>query len=279
MRTYFEPFLGGGALFFDLKGTLPFLKWAGGKRSSLDEIRPFVFGKYDRYVLSDTNTRLIRTYRAVRDNVEEVIEILREMSNCHKLDGSKEYFLAVREFDVDALTSDTRLAGWFIYLNKTAFNGLYRVNKKGKFNTPYGKYKNPAICDETRLRAASKALQGVELSDRGFEHVLESAQRDDTVYCDPPYIPRTNTANFTSYDKGGFDKDKQTLLRDTANMLRNRGSDVLVSNSDVTETRDLYKTWETKEIKIARAISAKSEGRVKVGELLIYSNESPTACL
>jgi DNA adenine methylase len=172
--TYFEPFIGGGALFF---ATQP--KWA---------------------TLSDANERLVRTYVALRDNVEGVIDILRRYPH------DKAFFDAVRKQSatIDG-EEDAEVAAWFIYSNRTSFNGLYRVNQQNHFNTPFGKYKNPTICDETLLRSCSKALQGVTLKHAKFEEALLAAKRGDLVYADPPYLPTSKTSSFTSYTANGFD--------------------------------------------------------------------------
>lgn len=239
--TYYEPFVGGGALFFAL--------------------RP------KRAVLSDINHRLIHTYTAVRDDVDKIIEGLRHAERKH----SKKFFLEVRAADIDA-ESDVSVAIWMIYLNKTCFNGLYRVNSSGKFNVPFGRYTNPKICDEENLRACSAALHGVTLRTASFADVLFRAglQSGDAVYCDPPYAPLSKSSSFTAYDKNGFGDRDQEDLRDVALYLVNRGVRVLVSNSNAPLIRKLYSTdFVIEELQAARSINSKAGGRGKITELLI----------
>lgn len=234
--TYHEPFVGGGALFFDL---LP--KTA---------------------ILSDFNERLIRTYRGIRDEPEKVIERLRAYPH------DKEFFLEMREMDIDA-RDDDEVAAWFIYLNKTGYNGLYRVNRRNVFNVPFGDYKNPSICDEGNLRACSRALKRAKLSVSGFETVLDRAKPGDFVYFDPPYVPLSVTSDFTSYTSAGFDMGDQIRLRDVALELKKRKVHVLLSNSSAEAVRELYSGFEQVEVSATRAVNSKVEGRGKVTELLI----------
>ncbi len=238
LRTYHEPFLGGGALFF--------------KR------------KPDRAVLSDLNERLIRTYRAVRDDVEGVIEAL---SGCP---NDKDFFLRMRARDIDAAT-DVELAAWFIFLNKTGFNGLYRVNKQGRFNVPFGAYKNPTICDVDNLRACREALRGVKLLHTDFRHVDEMTEPGDFIYFDPPYVPVSATASFTSYTRDGFTLEDQTELRDIARSLKHKKVHVLLSNSSVPVVHELYADgFDRREVFASRAINSDATKRGKVAETLIW---------
>lgn len=261
----------------------PFLKWAGGKRQLLDHLRarvpeghgtyhePFVGGGAlffdtapERAILADWNPRLVRTYRSVRDNPEAVIARLATYPN------EKEFFLRMREQDIDA-GSDEDLAAWMIYLNKTGFNGLYRVNRRGGFNVPFGRYKNPKICDADNLRAASERLQGVEILHSDFRGVEERCKPGDFVYFDPPYVPASNTASFTAYTKNGFNLDDQAELRDLAMRLKEKGVSVLLSNSSVPEVHALYaEGFERIEIFANRAINSNAAKRGKVAEALIW---------
>ena len=234
--TYFEPFLGGGALFFAL---LP-----------------------EKAILSDTNLRLVRTYRAVRDDVDEVIAELSTYPH------DRVFFEELRRVDVDALC-DVQVAAWMIYLNRTGFNGLYRVNKSGGFNVPFGRYKNPTICNPDRLIAASEALQGAEILHSSFTEVYKFAKPGDFVYFDPPYVPLSETSSFTSYTKDGFGIDLQMKLRDTASFLKERGVDVLLSNSSAGAVFELYEGFEIEEVYANRAINSKGSARGKVAEVLI----------
>jgi DNA adenine methylase len=261
----------------------PFLKWAGGKRQLLPEIltqlpenrrtyhEPFLGGgalffklQPERAVLADLNERLVRTYRAVREDVEGVIEALQGCRN------DKGLFLRTRARDIDS-ASDVAVAAWFIFLNKTGFNGLYRVNKQGRFNVPFGDYKNPTICDVDNLRACSAALQGVKILHTDFRHVEEMTEPRDFVYFDPPYVPVSSTSSFTSYTRDGFTMEDQAELRDIACTLKRKRVHVLLSNSSVPEVHALYKDgFELREVYANRAINADATKRGKVAEALIW---------
>ncbi len=261
----------------------PFLKWAGGKRQLLPELErhvpspppgryfePFAGGaalffhvQAKRAVLSDVNERLIRTYKGVRDRVDEVIRILRGYRH------DKEFFYALRAQDVDS-RSDAEVAAWFIYLNRTGFNGLYRVNRANRFNVPFGRYKNPTICDEPGLRACSAALAGAELVVTDFEAATASVGRGDFVYFDPPYVPLSVTSSFTSYTSEGFGLKDQVRLRDVALTLKQRGARVLLSNSSAPLVRDLYADgFVAREAFATRFVNSKATGRGAVVELII----------
>lgn len=235
--TYHEPFIGGGALFFALRPR--------------------------RAVLSDNNRRLVRTYLAIRNNVESVIRTLREYPN------DKEFFLNMRGKNIDPC-ADAAVAAWFIYLNKTCFNGLYRVNMGDRFNVPFGGYSKPGICDATNLRACSVALCAQQVLHAGFETVLDRAVRGDLVYFDPPYLPISTTSSFTGYTAGGFALADHVRLRDVARTLRSRGVHVLLSNSATPAIRDLYADgFEVTEVQSPRAINSKGSGRGKIAEFII----------
>jgi len=233
--NYHEPFIGGGAMFFAL--------------------RP------ERAVLSDNNARLVRTWRGVRDHVDAVIRQLKTFPH------EKGFFLDMRERDIDSGT-DVDVAAWFIYLNKTAFNGLYRVNSKNQFNAPFGRYVNPKICDEPNLRACSQALKGAAIEHEDFAAVLERAVEGDFVYFDPPYVPLSDTAYFTSYTAEGFGPDDQRRLRDAAKTLKKRGVHVLLSNSGADFVRELYKGFRVDEVMASRQVNCKAEGRGPIVELV-----------
>lgn len=265
----------------------PFLKWAGGKARLLEQYAPHMPHDFERYhepfvgggamffamspddaVLSDVNPRLIETYRAVRDDVDGLIERLHE----HRRRHSKAHYYASRHrFNEPRSDGGTDRAALFIYLNKTCFNGLYRENASGGFNVPMGRYTNPAICDEATLRAASRVLQDVELRVSGFVDVLERAEDGDFVYFDPPYVPLSATSSFTTYSKGGFDMSMQIELARTFAKLARRGCRVMLSNSDCEAVRELYAGWRIESISAARSISRKGRGRGPVGEVLVCS--------
>ena len=238
--TYHEPFIGGGALFFALAGQ----------------------GRIGRAFLSDANPSLIDVYLALRDDVDGVVAALRE----HVYE--REHYYRVRALRPEGLSLPERAAR-VIYLNKTCYNGLYRENRRGEFNVPVGRYKNPTICDEPNLRAASRALQGVDIGRRPFASVLDHAQPGDFVYFDPPYHPLSPTANFTSYDRHGFGPDDQRRLRDVFAALGERGVRALLSNSDTPFVRELYADFQIDQVFVARAVNSKANGRGKVAEVIV----------
>jgi DNA adenine methylase len=213
-------------------------------------------------MLNDANSRLIRTYRAIRDDVDSLVALLRTYPH------DKDFFMSMRARDIDAGT-DVEAAAWMIYLNRTAFNGLYRVNSRGLFNVPFGRYANPTICDEENLRACSAALRGAELRCGDFEAVIDQAGPGDFVYCDPPYSPVSVTASFTSYTTAGFGPSDQARLRDAALRAKSRGARVLLSNSSTEAVRDLYRVgFRIEEVSAVRAINSRAERRGAVNEIL-----------
>lgn len=244
-KRYHEPFVGGGALYFELKR----LNRLKGKEA----------------YLSDTNSKLIDTYLAVREDAGSVIGLLREHAARH----SEEYYYEVR----DQSPSDIfARAARIIYLNKTGYNGLFRENSKGVYNVPYGRYKNPAICDEPNLRAVSEALQDARIEARPFTTVVDYAKRGDFVYFDPPYDPVSKTSSFTRYSMAGFGPDDQRQLAHTASALHERGVKVLVSNSMTPLIRSLYAgPFAIEGVQAKRHINSKAEGRGPVTEALIRS--------
>ncbi|MFA6252336.1 MAG: DNA adenine methylase [Candidatus Paceibacterota bacterium] len=236
---YFEPFVGGGAVFFDL---LP-----------------------ETAHLSDLNNELVVTYNVIKGNVENLIKSLKK----HKL--NKEYFLKIRSQDPENL-SDLDVASRFIYLNRTCFNGMYRVNSKGEFNVPFGKYTNPLICDEDNLRKASKALKNVEIKKQDYKEVLKKAKKGDFVYFDPPYHPVSKTASFTSYTSKSFLEKEQMELRDVFVKLHERGCFVMLSNSDTSFINKIYselKGVRITKVQASRAINSNASKRGKITEVLI----------
>lgn len=237
-RQYVEPFVGGGAVFFALA--------ASGKIKS-------------KPILGDNNEELIETYCDVRLDVDTVIAGLK----IHERKHSEEYYYKTRA------SHAVNVAPRMIYLNKTGFNGLYRVNKKGEFNTPFGRYTNPTICDEENLRACAAALKNVEFFSGDFESTMEQAKKGDFCYCDPPYVPVSTTSNFTSYTRDGFTLDDQKRLADCARRLVKRGVHVLLSNSDTPLVRKLYKGFKLEKVEAPRRINSKGGKRGNVGELLI----------
>lgn len=261
----------------------PFIKWVGGKRGLLEQIRPHLPATYGRLfepfvgggalffdqqpkraTLSDNNARLIATYRGLRDATDEVVWRLQG----YRYD--RDEYHAIRAQTIDGAT-DAAVAAWFIYLNKTGFNGLYRVNSKNRFNVPFGRYTNPNICDEPRLRACAAALQQTNLVLGDFEEVSRKARKGDLVYFDPPYVPVSATS-FTSYTAGGFDSEQQVRLRNVARHLASRGVHVVLSNSSARAVIELYQDdFDILELRARRSINAKADGRQAVVEFLMKS--------
>ncbi len=249
IATYYEPFLGGGALFFALRNE----------------------GRFQRAVLSDSNEELIVTWRQVRDNVEELIHVLNIHQRKYRASPVRaDYYYAIRR---KRLTCEVGLAARMIFLNKTCFNGLYRVNSRGEFNVPHGRYTNPTICAEANLRAVSEALQGVELRVSDFAEAPSEAGSGDFVYFDPPYVPLSETANFTAYTKSEFGAEEQRRLAATAARLARRGAAVTLSNSGHPAVAGLYAggAFEMSEVAARRAINADVSGRGVVSEYLIQT--------
>lgn len=262
-------------------GVRPFLKWAGGKRQLLPHLlrhvpkhrryfEPFVGGgalffahRPRSAVLADVNRRLIRTYEGIRDEVDDVVRLLKSYRH------DRDFYYALRGKDVDA-GSKAEVAAWFIYLNKTGYNGLYRVNRKNQFNVPFGKYAKPGICQEDTLRACSEALAGVKLLVEDFEAVAARARKGDFVYFDPPYVPLSATSSFTSYTSDGFGPKDQERLRDVALALKCRGVSVLLSNSSARPVRELYQDdFEIFEVAATRSVNSRAQGRGAITELVI----------
>ena len=244
-NNYYEPFVGGGALFFALKNERK-LNLAGGGQA----------------FLSDVNFDLINTYQVIQRDPEPLIKKLHE----HAAKHSKDYYYHIRS--QHQLDDRIEIAARFIYLNKTCYNGLWRVNSKGEFNVPVGSYKNPAICQEEVLRACHATLQDVDVRLRDFRKL--EAGEGDFVYFDPPYQPLDETS-FTSYAKAGFDVGDQEMLRDLCLSLHKRGAKVMVSNSDTRVIRDLYEREEFSkhEVKAPRMVNCKANARGAVNELII----------
>ena len=241
---YHEPFVGGGALFFALSGRGEL--HPGGAR------------------LSDINPELINAYQVVRDRVETLIVVLEAFRN------EEEFFYQVRGQSPDTLDPIERAAR-LIYLNKTCFNGLFRENRRGHFNVPFGHYPSPHFCAANELRAASRALRGVTIEVSPFTTLAEVARPGDFVYCDPPYAPVSRTASFTSYTSSGFNEAAQRQLAELVAELGRRGVNVLLSNSAVPFTLELYKSkgCHVEQIYAKRAINSRGDRRGKVPELLV----------
>jgi len=268
-----------------LGDAFPIVKWAGGKRSLLDRLFAHVPEKIDRYYepfaggaalffalqavgrfkkasLNDTNRRLITTYTAVRDDVESVIRRLRRMPN------DEAFFFKQRAKNVDKLDPAAQ-AAWLIYLNRTCFNGLYRVNAKNEFNVSFGHYKNPLICDADNLRAASLALTAVELCCEDFGTMMLMPHAGDFVYFDPPFLTRVGN-EFVRYGKGVFGRDDHERLAACARDLKQRGVNVLISNSDTDEVREIFHGFDFEEVRGRRSVNRDGNGRAPAPDLLIW---------
>lgn len=294
----------------DGKRVKPFLKWAGGKGQLLTEIEkyypfengritkyaePFVGGgavlfdilskyKLEEVYINDINAELINTYRVIRDDIDELLCMLTAMQNEFApmdIEHRKVYYLAKRErFNDLKVNGDKSVniekAALMIFLNKTCFNGLFRVNKKGLFNVPMGSYKNPMICDEMNLRAVSKKLQHVTIVCGDYREAADFIDEETFVYFDPPYRPLTDTASFTAYTETLFSDSEQIELAQFVEAMNKKGAKVVVSNSDPknSDTDDdffdnIYSSHRIKRVEATRMINCISEARGKIKELLI----------
>lgn len=286
----------------------PFVKWVGGKTQLLEDIKkalprdlsqrenmtyvePFVGGgavlfwilqeypNITRAVINDINAELISTYRVIQKNVESLIFELGQMQDQYlplNDDARKDYFMVQRERFNEDDNTDIETAALFIFLNRTCFNGLYRVNSKGKFNVPHGRYSNPKICDEETLRADSALLQRVEILCGDFAQTGKYAGDNVLYYFDPPYRPLTETSAFTSYSKDGFDDSEQTRLRDFCDQIAANKSLFVASNSDPQNVNNeddffdhLYRMFNIKRVSAARMINSKADGRGTISEIMI----------
>lgn len=242
MSTYFEPFVGGGAVFFALANE----------------------DRFERAVLGDRNAALVEVYRVVRDDLGALERALKSMQR-RVLD--EDYFYAVR---ASSPRTPVRRAARFIFLNKTCFNGLYRVNKAGDFNVPFGRYKTPPqLFDPDALYDASRALQGAELVVGDFASTLDTAARSDAVYLDPPYAPRSETSHFTSYTTDGFGGHDHERLADAFAELKRRRVPAVLSNASTPFTRALFAAHEVETFEVGRTISAAAKRRDPVDELIV----------
>jgi len=297
------------------EGVKPILKWAGGKRQLLPRLRRYYPRSFDRYFepflgsgavfldchnhgllesrevrLSDINADVIGCYRMVRDAVDDVIAALVGLEAGHQEDGRR-HFYAIRDGQFNSLRQSVHaaanpadrytpaLAAMLIYLNRTGYNGLFRVNSRGAFNVPAGRYSSVTICDAPNLRRLAEALgrPGLTIDVRGFEAALADGRSGDFVYLDPPYAPVSRTAHFTSYTAGRFGPAEQTTLQRTVVALARRGAAVLLSNSVAPEIRRLYADdsnarsagLRTKTVPARRAINSRASRRGAVREYLI----------
>jgi len=287
----------------------PFLKWAGGKTQLLNDIQqrfpfkvndkftfvePFVgsgavlfwaintFSNVEKFVINDINADLINTYRVIKSDVSKLISQLKDWEKeYHELSSKqemkKEYYYAKRSMFNSHTADNITQAGLFIFLNRTCFNGLYRVNKSGGFNVPIGSYKKPRICDEENLQNVSKALLKVTILGGDYQQTLSHVSNNSFFYLDPPYKPLSETSSFNAYAKGKFDDSEQVRLRDFCNQLNDEGYTWILSNSDVSQEDhaqksffdDLYSEYKINRVLASRAINSKSSKRGLINELLI----------
>ena len=271
----------------------PFTKWTGGKRQLLPVIRELMPKKYNRYfepfvgggalffdlapkdaVINDFNAELINCYQQIKDNPQELIEILK----VHQEYNSKEYYLDLRSADRDEridMMSEVQRAARILYMLRVDFNGLYRVNSKNQFNVPYGRYKNPKIVDENLVSAISTYLNNnqIEIKKGDFEKAVLDVQPGDFVYFDPPYIPLSETSAFTSYTHEGFSYDDQVRLRDTFKKLSDTGAYVMLSNSSSFLVEELYQDCNIHYVEATRTNGAKSSSRGKISEIIVTNYE------
>lgn len=271
------------------KPVLPVLKWAGGKRqlmtsivsllpeniSSCKYIEPFIGGgavlfhlQPKKAIINDFNAELINVYSVIKNNLPGLIKDLKKHKN------NADYFYKIRGMDRKSNFSDLpdiEKASRIIYLNKTCFNGLYRVNSAGEFNAPFGRYKNPTIVNEAALRAVNEYLNNnnVLLLQKDFEDVLKKADKNCFVYLDPPYHPISAGSNFTGYIQGGWDTDDQVRLKKACDELNKKGARFLLSNSSTDFIKDLYKDYSITVVKANRAINSDGGKRGRVDEVLV----------
>jgi DNA adenine methylase len=241
-NRYFEPFVGGAAVFFDLRAQRP-------------DTTCF---------LSDVNAELVSCYRAVRDDVESVIRALGK----HVYDS--DHYYEVRARDPNKLPTAQRAART-IYLNKTGYNGLYRVNRSGQFNVPFGRFTNPLFCDEDNLRACSRAFAGVSIEHGDFSAVVKNAKKGDFVYFDPPYVPLSPTSDFTAYIPGGFGEVEQRKLGKVFAALAKKGVHVMLSNSDTPLVREIYADFDIQVVFASRSVNSNAARRGKLAEVVVRS--------
>ncbi len=266
----------------------PFLRWVGSKAKLLPVIREWLPATFRRYhepflgsgalyfslapcdaVLSDFNNRLTVTYGSIQRSLDAVLVPLRVYAEMYAKHGAAFYYHVRDTIDPDAMDTH-ELAAWFIFMNRTGFNGVYRVNGSGEYNAPAGRFANPpTVCDEESLRAVAEALAPAVIISSDFRAAEERVQPSDFVYMDPPYIPTSETADFTTYTKGGFGLAQQVALRDMAVRLKRKGAYVVLSNSDTPRVRELYAGFEIREVQRAGSVNSDGANRQKVTELLI----------
>ena len=268
----------------------PILKWVGGKRQLLNDILPLIKSKGTyiepflgggavlfahqpkKAIVNDYNSELMNVYQVIKTHPEQLIQLLQT----HHDNNSEDYYYKIRELDRSTEykeLSPVKKASRIIYLNKTCYNGLYRVNSSGYFNSPYGKYKNPNIVNAPTIRAMSKYFNDndITLLQGDYKEALKKARKGSFVYLDPPYMPISSSANFTSYTENGFGYQQQEELKKECDKLRKKGIKFIQSNSDCPEIRELYKEYTIQTVLAKRAINSNSAKRGEINEVLIYA--------
>lgn len=273
----------------DLLGSpKPFIKWAGGKRQLIHDIKeympkefnnyfePFIGGgavffelKRENSFINDYNPELTNLYEIIKTKPKQLLRDLQKHKN------TEEYYYSIRSLDRDPQKykklSKVEKASRFIYLNKSGFNGLYRVNKKGQNNVPFGRYKNPKYADEDNIMACSKLLQSATITTGDFENIKEDIKEGDFIYLDPPYVPLNATSSFTAYTDKGFDDDMQFRLKELCDYIDNIGAYFMLSNSYTGFILDLYQEYTINTVKANRSVNCKSSNRGKVKEVLVIN--------
>lgn len=270
----------------------PVLKWVGGKRQLIDIIEKYLPEKLSPYyepfaggaavlfhiqpqraIINDINPELMNVYRVIKENVEDLITDLKKHKN------ESEYFYEIRELDrykeKYIMLTPVERASRIIYLNKTCYNGLFRVNKSGEFNSPFGNYKNPNIANEVNLRAVNNYFNkaNIEFLNIDFEEAVNGIRKGSFVYFDPPYDPVSDSSNFTGYDKGGFDREEQKRLKELCDTLDKKGIKFLLSNSSTDFIKELYKDYKIEIIQAKRMINSKPDSRGEIDEVLVRNYE------
>jgi DNA adenine methylase len=277
----------------NVKKAKPFLKWVGGKGQLLEQFQELFPEKYNSYfepfigggavffslnpkkaIINDINTTLVQTYIYIKDDVEKVIIELKKLEKeflSKEQEERKEFYYKIREKYNSLPKDDFKRSLYFLFFNKTAFNGVYRENSKGGFNVPMGSYKNPKIVDEENLRAVSESLKHTSITNTSFADVVKKAKAGDFVYFDPPYHPVSTTSSFTSYSKDDFTKEDQIKLRDLFVELDKKGIYVMLSNSYTPFIKEIYSAYKQIPVKASRMINSKADKRGKISEIVIVN--------
>ncbi len=253
INNYYEPFMGGGALFFELSNKKLITNHS---------------------YINDINKKLMNCYEIIKQDPDSLIKLLKNIEKEYKklnLDNQKKYFYQIRqEYNQNSLDNLTYCA-YLIFLNKTCFNGMYRENSKGEYNIPFGDQPNPTICDVGNIQAVSHTLHDTHITSTSFEESIKTCKKSDFIYFDPPYYPLNTTANFTNYSKNNFTFKEQIKLSETFKQLHQKGCFVMLSNSNTDFIRKLYQPFNIHEVYSARSINSKGEKRGKIKELIITS--------